>query len=153
MNLLFFLSPRWQIYPVTLYLVRTEMFNIKISKAKGLINENACYRLANVLEFSITPYWHTWTFLFGHLDDAKYRTFVHPACGWNWAIGKGKKRFFQLFQNLRAGKAAQPGKACATKPDNLSPIPELPWWRRGLTLTDCHMTTWIPIPHPTPHVK
>jgi hypothetical protein len=29
------------------------MFNIKISKAKGLINENACYRLANVLEFSL----------------------------------------------------------------------------------------------------
>lgn len=39
-------------------------------------------------------------------------------------IGTEKRFFFQLFQNLRAGKMAQPGKGFATKPNILSFIPE-----------------------------
>lgn len=41
MNLLY-LSPRWQIYTITSYLVRTEILNINISNEKRLINNMQC---------------------------------------------------------------------------------------------------------------
>lgn len=67
-------------------------------------------------------------------------------------LGQKKDFFFQLFQNLRAGKMAQPGKGFATKPNILSFIPEthrenwlsqVVFWQQA-----CH---WVHTPSPNPN--